>query len=175
MILFVDETVPCHPDIAILKGKPGCPREIYYPMINSFFDYIEQRYDDEVVIALHPKTPPEEVAKNNFNRTQYINRTKGLIKDANLVMTHASTAMFLATMYNKPVMFLTCKEFWCNSFAWKILELARAFNTYPIDMRTCRYLYMPDLVYSILYGMSCIRRIFYRDSKLLMNEVPDVV
>lgn len=103
-ILFIDISYPIHPDIPYAYGVPLGDQTRYLPVMNRFFDKIEQKYNMPVVIALHPKSTYTDADFCGRRTIKY--KTSQLIKDCEMVLTHCSTSTTLAVIYNKPTMFL---------------------------------------------------------------------
>jgi hypothetical protein len=112
--VFLDQVIPfqdrLHP-----KLTPPIPHEY----INSYYENLEVTLKnfkeelklDEVVVALHPDAVKlEEELKNRFQdfRTM-IGATNELIKNADIVFGHSSTALGFAIYYKKPVILIKDK------------------------------------------------------------------
>ena len=96
--VFVDDYLPYHPDFAI-TGAATLDPQSYYQSLNSFFESIESVYGLKVVIAAHPKAVYTD---NPFsNRLIFFNQTNALIKESELVLVHASTAISFIVFHGK--------------------------------------------------------------------------
>ena len=134
MIVFIDEAVPYHPDIKTLNGLPACPREVYFDLINQFFTWDLKDY----IVALHPRTPVDEVINKNYIGHQIMGMTHKLLEhpDCKHIYMHTSSLSDFAIKTRKPVTFLTCDEFNITGMASRVRKLARSIGQKPIDMRT---------------------------------------
>lgn len=104
-IVFLDQYLPYHPDTVYLNIKTVEP-EPYYNEVNSFLDRLEKIMGMKVVIAAHPKAERYRDV-NPFNgRTIYFNQSNQLVKEAFLVLMHASTAICFPVCYNKRILLL---------------------------------------------------------------------
>ena len=65
-------------------------------------------------------------------------KTIHLIKNAEMVLTHASTALNFGVLYNKPIIFLTSNDY---SITYKnsINFAAKALLKSPIDVSTAQF------------------------------------
>lgn len=97
-ILFLDEYLPLHPDMALF-GNKSISCSDYYIELNRFFDRIEQQFSMPVVVAAHPKALRYK-EEDFFNGRQiYFGKTAELSHYAHFVLAHDSTAI------NYPVSF----------------------------------------------------------------------
>lgn len=107
--VFVDQYLAYHPDIAIC-GLENVNPDIYYSELNNFFDFIEKKYNIEVVIAAHPKAEKYQVDNPFSGRKIMFGKTSELVKDSKFVFTHHSTAISYPILFKKPVFFLNSME-----------------------------------------------------------------
>ncbi len=97
--VFIDDYLPFHPDLAIL-GLKHVEAAPYFEALRRFFDRLEAEWQTEIVIAAHPKS---DYASDVFGARKLIKfRTNELIRDAELVIAHNSTAIGFAVTYRKP-------------------------------------------------------------------------
>ncbi len=104
--VFIDDYLPFHPDFHRHGVPPFVSPEEYFPALNSFFDTLEKQRGLQVVIAAHPRSC-DGYEKTFQGRPLIKGRTAALVRDANLVLTHASTATSFALLFLKPLFFLT--------------------------------------------------------------------
>lgn len=77
---------------------------VYYRNMDRLFSNLEKHYGIPVYIAAHPKA---EYAGGEFGgRKIFYYQTCRLVQNADLVLTHASTAINFVMMYKKPYIFL---------------------------------------------------------------------
>jgi hypothetical protein len=96
--VFIDEYLPYHPDFTS-TGKSTINAAAYYASLNNYFDMIEKKCETTIVIAAHPKAIYET---NPFNeRAIVFNETNNLVKNARIILTHASTAISFAVIHEK--------------------------------------------------------------------------
>lgn len=107
--VFLDEYLPFHPDFKMLGIKTISP-EKYYNSLNRFFDTIESSYNLKIIVAAHPKAE-NYIETNPFNgRPLYYYQTHILVRDAEFVVAHMSTAIGYAVICHKPIVFLYSDE-----------------------------------------------------------------
>jgi hypothetical protein len=104
-ILFLDQFFPLHPDDIKRNGSnPKKQSEIYLKQLNRFFESIEEKYRQKVVIALHPKS---RYTNADFgDRTTIKGETRVLVKYAQFVLMHHTLSISYMVLYNKPLLFL---------------------------------------------------------------------
>lgn len=104
-IVFLDQYLPYHPDASYFNIRTVEP-EHYFREVNEFFDRLELATGQKVVIAAHPKAEKYKEF-NPFNEREiFINKSNDLVKDASMVLTHASTALCFPICYNKKLVLL---------------------------------------------------------------------
>lgn len=109
-IVFIDEYYPFHPDSLLFSNNKKMSPDVYYNQLNNVFDFLERKYNKNVIIAAHPKALKYK-EKNFFKgRTVVYNSTLSAIKHSSLVLAHDSTAIGYAVMCNKPIIFINSKE-----------------------------------------------------------------
>lgn len=116
-IVFIDEFYPFHRDAELLNEcKPVRNEELYFERLNKLFRQVEEKYECEVIIALHPRA---FYKKDYFDRRKrYVGQTSNLIKNAYLIITHNSTAIDYIILYNKPFL-LICTTSMMQVPSWK--------------------------------------------------------
>lgn len=107
--VFLDEGVVDHPDYEYLNLKPYCASKIYYDEINSFFEILENNLNLEIIIAGHPKIYYNK--KNNLFKRKIYNNTIELVKYSKFVLSHISTSINFAVIYEKPIFFLDSNNY----------------------------------------------------------------
>ena len=105
--VFIDENVPDHDDYKISNFKSPIKAEIYYDLLNNFFDKFEKKFNIKVVIALHPKSKISKMKNNFLSRKIYVGKTRELIFNSKIVFTHCSTSRSYAILNYKPLVYLT--------------------------------------------------------------------
>lgn len=104
-IVFLDQYLPFHTDASFLNIKTVKP-EPYFKEVNSFFDRIEVKTGLKVIIAAHPKAECYKEINPYNDRALFFNQSNNLVKNATLVLTHASTAICFPICYHKKLVLL---------------------------------------------------------------------
>jgi hypothetical protein len=105
--VFIDDFLPYHPDFTI-QNNVRVAAAPYYNILNNFFVAMEERYNTKVVIAAHPKA---FYPVNPFEERQVVfGETSSLVKNALIVIAHASTAISYAVIYEKPICLIFSEE-----------------------------------------------------------------
>lgn len=129
--VFLDEFVPFHPDT--FDREPDCTAINYYADLNKFFKKIEEKFNLEVIIAGHPRS---NYKKNPFDSRKIIyKKTPVLIKDSDLVLTHASTSNNFSVLYKKPIIFIN-SSLYSEYFQSTIKSFSYALNQYLVNIST---------------------------------------
>ena len=125
-IVFLDSNLPFHSDLAFC-GYPQIDPAPYYRSLNRFFDLLEQTYGFPVVIAAHPRA---DYDANRFaGRPTHRLITAELVRDAEFVLSHTSTAMCYAVLNAKPLMFIYTDDF-AAAYKPTLLRELRCFANY---------------------------------------------
>lgn len=115
-IVFLDEYSPYHPDNDFFKIPHADKKETYYPRLESFFHYLEKKYNAKVVIAAHPRS--EYQTKEHFKSFVIIkDRTLDLIKNCRFALIHSSTSINFINLFEKEAVFFytsTMRNFYKN-------------------------------------------------------------
>ncbi|GBF41341.1 hypothetical protein LPTSP2_06130 [Leptospira ellinghausenii] len=103
-IVFLDEYSPYHPDNDFFKIPYADKKETYYPRLESFFHYLEKKYNAKMVIAAHPRS--EYQTKEHFKSFIIIKyRTLDLIKNCRFALIHSSTSINFINLFEKEAIF----------------------------------------------------------------------
>ena len=110
-VLFIDVCLPHASDWKFLGIAPPIEAKDYYPMLRRLFDRIEQLLGVPVVVAGHPNTRgvPGYAALVG-DRELVVGSTAALVMQADLVLTHASTATSFIALAGKPSLFVSSRD-----------------------------------------------------------------
>ena len=132
--VFLDINLPTQRDLDLEKLQKIDPVS-YFNSLNNFFEKIEEKYDLEVIIALHPKSSYSKKIFLDRKVTQL--NTAELVKNAHFVITHYSTSVSYAVLFKKPIMFIYTEEM-LNAYKYNIIEeincMARYFDLKSINI-----------------------------------------
>lgn len=103
-IVYIDNDWLSHPDIKIHKANVmKIDKNNYKKKINHFFELIEKKFKNEVIIAANPKSNLKKIKSLFNNRKTYKNKTFELIKDSKCVIVTKSTALSFPILLYKPI------------------------------------------------------------------------
>jgi len=105
--VFLDSYLPFHPDFIRIGMKHPITANEYYPLLCKCFSVVERLYGVTVVIAAHPRSEYKEQSDYFGGRRIVKNKTIDLVRDSKFVLSHASTAINYAVLFEKPIIFLT--------------------------------------------------------------------
>lgn len=102
--VYIDAPGPkFYSDSFLFKVKSYETSNHTYPLLKSFFDYIEKKLNLKVVIAPHPKTKIKDRSKLFGFRRVINGKTNDLIKHSSFIITRNSSAVAFACYYRKPI------------------------------------------------------------------------
>lgn len=101
--VFLDSNLPYHSDFAFC-GYQRIDPVGYYQSLNRFFGLLERDCGVSVVIAAHPRADYDDATFQNRQIHRLV--TAELVRDAEFVLAHASTAMSFAVLNAKPLVFI---------------------------------------------------------------------
>ena len=142
--VFLDECAPFHPDYVHLKRTPYVTPDVYFNLLNNFFDHLEKKHNIEVIVAAHPRSQYEKYAPYFGDRQVIKGQTIKLVRDAFFVILHASTAINYSVLFEKPAVFITTNEFktsfggpWIDAIASELDKKVHNLDeTIEIDMNS---------------------------------------
>jgi hypothetical protein len=107
--VFLDEYLPFHTD-NIDAGLPSVQAEEYYPLLCTFFDFLEKKYGVHITIAAHPRSKYDEMLDLFGGRRVIRGKTVELVKNAGFVLMHQSMSINYAVLFRKPIVFITTDQ-----------------------------------------------------------------
>lgn len=130
--VFLDEFFPFHPDNIMLHREFPIGPQIYYSLLNKFFDLVEKETGLEVIIAAHPRSSYEKMPDYFKGRRCIKDETIRLVRDSKLVLGQSSTALNFANIFYKPVIFMSFSNLSNPYEAQAISTIAKWFGKTPI-------------------------------------------
>lgn len=119
-LVFLDEDGPYHSDFVFSKIAPFVTADKYYPVIDLGLSEIGKSLNLNIKIAAHPRSN-YEAKKIKYKHPILEKKTFELIRDADVVVAHMSTAIQWAVIMKKPIIFVTTdeiqNEFYARSYA----------------------------------------------------------
>lgn len=107
--VYLDEDISDHEDNAEMDMAAPASAARFYPALSALFDAFEARAGMRVVIAGYPSRAAEPPGRFGAREVVY-NGSAELIRHADLVFAHASTAISFAVLWRRPLVFLTSSE-----------------------------------------------------------------
>ena len=132
--VFLDQYLPFHPGYIQRGEKPEVTAEKYYPAMNNLFSYLEKKFNIEVIIASHPRA--DYSSRNNFFGDREIIKSDSmkLVENSISVLTHYSSSISYAIIYNKPIIFLNSNEIIKSFIDFYINNISRELGSTLINI-----------------------------------------
>jgi len=104
--------------------------------MRRFLFQLEEQWGVPVVIAAHPSARHDERVRRGFGEQHELihGRTADLVRDAQAVLLHGSTAVSFAVLGNKPLLFLSSRELQRSSYGLHIQTMADELGHNPINI-----------------------------------------
>ena len=139
--VFIDQNLCYHPEYLYNGSSPFVTPEKYYPALGNGFREICRMINMEIKVAAHPRNCPQNLdgfSKNGITLAQ--GNTDELIANASLVIAHYSTALQLAILFRKPILFITTDELQNSPAKGYIEQYASSINQNYYNLEN-----LPDL------------------------------
>ncbi len=132
--LFVDVCLPHATDWKFLGMAPPIMVEEYYPLLCRLFDRVERLLGMPVVVAGHPNTRwvPDYAALVG-GRELVLGHTAALVMQADLVLTHASTATSFIALATIPSVFVSSHSIDRTYYGSRVRAMAESLSS-PLVM-----------------------------------------
>ncbi len=137
-IVFIDNDIADHKDYKYHGTSPPVKKSSYLTSLNNFFNYIEKKFNRDIVIALNPKSDKKKAKKNFLNRKIFQNKTSQLIKNSKFSIIHSSTALSYSVLAYKPVLFITNNQIKKSWFQQEIDFSASQLNNKVLNIDNLR-------------------------------------
>tara|TARA_B110000008_G_C16966572_1_gene562255 strand:+ start:43 stop:1200 length:1158 start_codon:yes stop_codon:yes gene_type:complete len=133
-IIFLDNGMTSHPDYEKLGIPPHCSEEVYYPLLRSFFTKVEDQIGLPVIVSLHPRLNIDDSITEQFGNREIISgKSAELVKNAELVIAHNSTAINFAILWSIPLIIVTTNQLE-RSIYYSMESLTQALKTSRINI-----------------------------------------
>ncbi|PIR26645.1 MAG: hypothetical protein COV43_00695 [Deltaproteobacteria bacterium CG11_big_fil_rev_8_21_14_0_20_42_23] len=133
--VFIDQNYCFHSDF-IFEGRPSCvtPKK-YFPAVCDCLRKISNDLGVDFCIAAHPRSTYESGVLDYFEGIPIkYGRTAELLRDCKFVVCHDSTAIQLAVLFGKPLIFLTTGELAASFEGQSIVAFASEFGKSAINV-----------------------------------------
>jgi hypothetical protein len=133
-VVFLDQYIPFHPDYLYINKSPDIAGGNYYKSLCKFFELLENNYGIEIIIAAHPRSHYDKMPDIFEGRKTIKGRTIELIHQSKFVILHYTTAINMAVLFNKPMLFITTNDIERSSLGSFIRTFTSLFNKTPINI-----------------------------------------
>ena len=127
-IVFIDQDWPLPFELNIRNGRQFVTFDKYWRSLDIFFNYLENKFKKEVVIARHPRAKKKLLISG---RKVITNHTDLLVKNSCINISHSSNAIQFVLLYKKPLIIISTDELEQNqgSTAYaEMFSLAKKLN-----------------------------------------------
>jgi hypothetical protein len=136
-LVFLDEGGPYHSDYIYSGIKPFVTVDKYYSVIDFGLSEMAKFLKLNIKIAAHPRSN-YDIEQIKYKHTILENKTFELIRDADVVVSHMSTALQWAVVMKKPIIFVTTdeiqNEFYARSYAEHIDYFATVLGKKVVNL-----------------------------------------
>jgi hypothetical protein len=108
--VFLDQNLLKHTDFIRSNKKLDISSKKYYAELNNLFSIIENKFNYEVIIAAHPRANTDDYKILFDNRKIICGQSHLLVKYCEFSITHYSTSINFAVIYEKPILYITSND-----------------------------------------------------------------
>jgi len=131
--VFLDTDVIDASDYILMGKDVPLNQEEYITKIVSFFYWIEEMFQVEVIIAAHPKSRIY-FKRNSISGIKIVHgKSVQLVKNAKFVLNEGTTSIAYAIFFSKPILFFTLREI---AFFKHTCAFAKALKKAVIEIDT---------------------------------------
>lgn len=132
-LLFLDEDCVFHTDF-IYKNIPNpFSADVYFPEVNKALNDLATNLQLRKVVQLHPRAKVDR-SGSYYEAEISAKTTASAIRDADLIVAHASTAIQLAVLFQKPVLLLETSQYKKLTHAYNVLlSFERVLKCHVVD------------------------------------------
>ena len=133
--VFIDQDACYHPEYLAKNEPVSATPEKYFPTISKGLSKISDVLGIDLCIAAHPRSSYRQLDQDYFEGIPIeYGKTGELIRNCKFVLCHHSTAIQLAILFEKPVIFVTTDELIPSSFGEWIDNFASALGKVPVNL-----------------------------------------
>jgi len=103
-IVYIDQNYEGHIDFILDDLKPPVNKFTHWESLNKFLTSLNRKLGKKIIIAAHPRRSKKDKINTKFEVV--FNQTANIIKNSSLVVTHDSTAIAMAVLFKKPILFV---------------------------------------------------------------------
>ena len=133
--VFIDQNLPFFTDSVFNNDFSVCDADPYYPALCRFFSYLEKTLDLKIVIAAHPGVTDPGKYRDYFEGREVIKGDTGrLVRQSEIVIAHASTAINLGVLFEKPIIIVTSDQLNNSTMRSHIDSFAYELDKEPVNV-----------------------------------------
>ena len=134
--VLLDAPAPYFPDDKILTSeKERLSKNVWYPKLNNFLNFLDLKYNLDTIIAGHYKTCFESPSKVFNGREVLYGETLELVFNSQFVITRESTSISFAVIFRKPIIFIYSDQLKSDKVQMASIKLlARTLGTIPVNI-----------------------------------------
>lgn len=133
--VFVDDNLPYASDWSLLKLPAPVTPQRYYPAMQRVLRALERLWGMPILVALHPSSRYDQRVQEGFGARRLVyGRTAELVRDAQAVILHGSTAVSFAVLAQKCMLFLTSGQLARSPYGLHVRTMAETLGRMPIDI-----------------------------------------
>lgn len=133
-VLFIDQNLCFHTDYALAGVGFDASPDRYFPVVRAALQSISLTLQAPILVAAHPRFNPTQVRINFQGIPVEYGVTAELIRDCKVVVGHDSTAIQMAVLFGKPIIFLTTDEINNTAMATSIRYVASELGKIVINI-----------------------------------------
>jgi hypothetical protein len=134
--VFVDQNICFAPDFICENAAPYATAAEYFPALCNGLRKMSAILRAPVRVAAHPRLPAQPECRGHFQQLSVeYGKTAELISGCRFVVCHYSTAIQLAVLFDKPVIFVTTDELASSAAGNFIARFAAALGKSVINLQ----------------------------------------
>jgi hypothetical protein len=135
IVMLEGATPYFHDDKALTGSKEMLSVEVWYPLLNKFFEVIESKFESPVKVLGHYKSNFDSPSKVFDNREVFYFQTLDLVRKSKFVITTDSSSISFAVLFRKPILFIYSNQLKRDKLLMRQIEThARILGTEPINI-----------------------------------------
>ncbi len=124
-----------HDDKALTGSKVKLSVDVWYPLLNKFFDELESKFDAPVKVLGHYKSNFDSPSKVFDGREVFYLQTLDLVRKSKFVITTDSSGISFAVLFKKPILFIYSNQLKRDKLVMQQIEThAKILGTEPINI-----------------------------------------
>ncbi len=143
--VFIDDNLAYAHDWNLLGLNPPVTPEKYFKKMRHIFSKIESEWGLKLLIAAHPSSYSDKKLRSQLGTYSIIyDTTAELVKNAQIVVAHASSSISFAVLARKKIICLTSDELDSSRYGYFIRQQADELDLFCTNIDSCERL--PELL-----------------------------